>query len=369
MTLNGYAWDPADPGDGPYGKHWPVQVDTTAPTLSSLSATISGTSASVTVTTNERGGTLYWVRYNGGSVPSGAQVVAGLNGAGGAALSSGNFAVSNPGSLGPWSVSGTAGQTDTLAVVHKDRSGNISAVVTTPLAFAAFSEVWTSMNGTNFPRKSSALTGFQTTTRKMIAAITLSRSAAQLAVASSGGLMFANGSSDSVPTWTLGGTSKLQILQEKSDNTAFANVIVPPSTNMVADTHYLLLICFQSNGTSATLNGTMWNIATGVQLGGTGTTGAVSGDISLVFKNNYDIFKGAATYERFMLWDNPSIASPDATDATLRGYFMSGGALLDPATAAANIGTPLIDLHGSALAVASGATVTNNGSGGNFTMV
>jgi hypothetical protein len=203
----------------------------------------------------------------------------------------------------------------------------------------------------------------------MIAAITLSRSAAQLAVASSGGLMFANGSSDSVPTWTLGGTSKLQILQEKSDNTAFANVIVPPSTNMVADTHYLLLICFQSNGTSATLNGTMWNIATGVQLGGTGTTGAVSGDISLVFKNNYDIFKGAATYERFMLWDNPSIASPDATDATLRGYFMSGGALLDPATAAANIGTPLIDLHGSALAVASGATVTNNGSGGNFTMV
>jgi hypothetical protein len=137
---------------------------------------------------------------------------------------------------------------------------------------------------------------------------------------------------------------------------------------MVADTHYLLLICFQSNGTNATLNATLWNVATGAQLGGTGTTGSVAGDISLVFKNNYDIFKGPATYERFMLWDNPSIASPDATDATLRGYFMSGGALRDPAIAATNLGTPLVSLSGSALAVASGATVTNAGSGGNFVM-
>jgi hypothetical protein len=368
QTLNGYTWDPADPGVGPYGKHWPVQIDVTAPVLSSLSAPVTGTSASVTVTTNERAGTIYWVRYNGGTVPTGVQIVAGLDSAGNAALSSGTVSVTNPGTYGPWSVSGTSGQTDTLAVVHKDRSGNISTPVTASLAFASFSEVWTSMNGTNFPRKASALTGFQTTTRKVIAAITLSRSASQLTTLSSGGLIAANGSSDSVPTWTLGNTSKLQILQEKSDNTAFANVIVPPSTNMVADTHYLLLICFQSNGTNATLNATLWNVATGAQLGGTGTTGSVAGDISLVFKNNYDIFKGPATYERFMLWDNPSIASPDATDATLRGYFMSGGALRDPAIAATNLGTPLVSLSGSALAVASGATVTNAGSGGNFVM-
>jgi hypothetical protein len=303
-----------------------------------------------------------WGRYTPGTEPPadrGDLVLQGLDKDGNPALSSGSVGVPNPGVQLPFTVNGTAGETDTLAVVHRDRNLNVSAVVSASLVFEAFSPTWVAFDGVHFLRRALALTGFQPATKKVVFAITLKRSAAQLATTTSGGLMVANGSSDSVPTYTLGGTSKLQLIQETNANTAFANLVVPPATNMVADTEYLLLGTIYADGTNAIMKAAMFNIATGAQLGGTASTGLLA-DAAFTFKNNYDIFKGPATYERIMLWDNPGIAAPDATDATLRSYFISDGALLDPAVARDALGAPLIDPD-----LATGA---NRGSGGNFTM-
>lgn len=72
--------------------------DVTAPSLSSASATATGaTTASGSVSTDEGNGTLYWVVTTSSTAPSAAQVQAGQDATGAAAVDSGSQAVSGTG--------------------------------------------------------------------------------------------------------------------------------------------------------------------------------------------------------------------------------------------------------------------------------
>jgi hypothetical protein len=105
--------------------------DVTAPVLSSPVDTVTGsTTASLSVTTDEGNGTLYWVVSTSSSAPSAAQVKAGQMHTGAAAAASGNQAVSGTGAQ---SVSGGAtGLTAATAYyahfMHEDSSANQSSV-------------------------------------------------------------------------------------------------------------------------------------------------------------------------------------------------------------------------------------------------
>lgn len=80
----------------------------------------------------------------------------------------------------------------------------------------------------------------------------------------------------------------------------------------------------------------------------------------LTFANTtqFDIFKAAGSYERFILWDNARV---DITDAEVFQLFVDGGTLVDPAVAVASVGTSLISFYGARLNSGS-----NAGSGGDW---
>ena len=105
--------------------------DTTAPTLSSASVTSVGTTtATGNVTTNEGNGTLYSIVSTSATAPSAAQIQAGQNHTGAAAVWSGNQAVSSTGAK-TFSITGLTASTSYYAhFQHKDSAGNNSAVVT-----------------------------------------------------------------------------------------------------------------------------------------------------------------------------------------------------------------------------------------------
>jgi hypothetical protein len=107
-------------------------VDTTAPILSSASASGTGlTTASAGVSTNEGNGTLYVVVTESATQPTAAQIKAGDDHADADAAFADNAAVSATGAQTPFSVTGLTHTTDYWAhFMHEDAEGNQSAVVT-----------------------------------------------------------------------------------------------------------------------------------------------------------------------------------------------------------------------------------------------
>jgi hypothetical protein len=106
-----------------------LTADVTAPVISGISSvSTSGTTATVTLTTNTAEGGLFWVTYpTGGATPSAAQIVAGQNSAGAAAPASGASDVSASGTVTlPITFSSL---TDIVAVVHQDFGNNNSNVL------------------------------------------------------------------------------------------------------------------------------------------------------------------------------------------------------------------------------------------------
>ena len=105
--------------------------DTTAPTLTSASVTAVGTTTGTgNVTTNEANGTLYSIVSTSATAPSVAQIQAGQNHTGAAAVWSSNQAVSSTGAK-TFSITGlTVGTTYYTHFQHKDAANNNSTVVT-----------------------------------------------------------------------------------------------------------------------------------------------------------------------------------------------------------------------------------------------
>jgi hypothetical protein len=106
-----------------------LTADVTAPVISGISSvSTSGTTATVTLTTNTAEGGVFWVTYpTGGATPSAAQIVAGQNSAGAAAPASGALDVSASGTVTlPVTFSSL---TDIVAVFHQDFSNNNSNVL------------------------------------------------------------------------------------------------------------------------------------------------------------------------------------------------------------------------------------------------
>jgi hypothetical protein len=114
---------------GPIG----ASGDVTPPTLSGFSVEPDGEHAALlTVTTNEGNGTFYWVvQPDGLPAPSAAQIAAGLNGSGAAAVSSGSILVSSVDTFGGANPSGLISGTvyDAYGVQY-DAVGNASVVHT-----------------------------------------------------------------------------------------------------------------------------------------------------------------------------------------------------------------------------------------------
>lgn len=104
--------------------------DSTAPTLTSPLVTAVGpTTATGNVTTDEANGTLYSVVSTSVTAPSVAQIQAGQNASGAAAVWSGNQAVSSTGAKN-FSITGLANSTSYYAFFqHKDAANNNSSVV------------------------------------------------------------------------------------------------------------------------------------------------------------------------------------------------------------------------------------------------
>lgn len=105
--------------------------DTTAPTLTSPSVTaVATTTATGNVTTDEANGTLYSIVSTSATAPSVAQIQAGQNHTGAAAVWSSNQAVSSTGAK-TFSITGlTVGTTYYTHFQHKDAANNNSTVVT-----------------------------------------------------------------------------------------------------------------------------------------------------------------------------------------------------------------------------------------------
>lgn len=103
--------------------------DTTAPTLSSPTDTLSGAAnGSLSVTTNEGSGTLYWVVTQSATSPSAAQVIAGNNHLGAGADASGNQAVTATGAQNATATGLASGTTYYAHFVQVDAAENTSAV-------------------------------------------------------------------------------------------------------------------------------------------------------------------------------------------------------------------------------------------------
>lgn len=105
--------------------------DTTAPTLTSASVTaVATTTATGNVTTDEANGTLYSIVSTSATAPSAAQIQAGQDHTGAAAVWSGNQAVSSTGAK-TLSITGLTASTAYYAhFQHKDSANNNSSVVT-----------------------------------------------------------------------------------------------------------------------------------------------------------------------------------------------------------------------------------------------
>ena len=121
-----------------------VVIDTIAPTLSSAAGAQNGTNdtnAALSVTTNDSPGSLFWVVTASATPPTIAQVVAGQNDGGTAALANGLTPVSST-SLAATAFGLTTSGTRHAYFVHQDVAGNNSAV--------ASSGGWTQSPSTGF---------------------------------------------------------------------------------------------------------------------------------------------------------------------------------------------------------------------------
>lgn len=110
-----------------------LTADVTAPVISGISSTAVSVGAStVTLTTDAAEGGVFWVVYDsGGSTPSAAQILAGQNASGVAALASGALDVSATGTV-TVPVTGVA-STNVLAILHQDFGNNNSNILTRTL--------------------------------------------------------------------------------------------------------------------------------------------------------------------------------------------------------------------------------------------
>jgi hypothetical protein len=110
----------------------PAGGDVTAPTLSNpLAASVGTTTVTPTVTTDEANGTMYMVVVPDADVPSVAQIKAGQQSSGGAAIASDNDAISATGAHAFAQVTGlTASTAYELYFVHTDAATNDSSAST-----------------------------------------------------------------------------------------------------------------------------------------------------------------------------------------------------------------------------------------------
>jgi hypothetical protein len=110
-----------------------LTADVTAPVISSISSTtVSGGASTVTLTTDTAEGGVFWVVYaSGGSTPSAAQILAGQNSSGAAALASGALDVTATGTVSV-PITGAA-TSNVLAILHQDFSNNNSNILTRTL--------------------------------------------------------------------------------------------------------------------------------------------------------------------------------------------------------------------------------------------
>jgi hypothetical protein len=134
-----------------------VTIDATAPTLSSPTGTQTGqTTASLSVSTNEGNGTLYWVVDTSATPPSAAQVKAGQDNGGAAADDAGSQAVSTTGvqSITGGATGLTAATGYYAYYMHEDANGNQSSVAassqfTTAAGAVDLTYLGTDVSGTN----------------------------------------------------------------------------------------------------------------------------------------------------------------------------------------------------------------------------
>lgn len=109
-----------------------VPVDITAPSLSAVSASSSGNTATLTWATDEGNGTGYWVCTTAPTVPTEAQIIAGQDHSGAVAVASGAQSVSDPGAQVSQAVSGlSSGSSYFFHLLHRDASDNTSTRVST----------------------------------------------------------------------------------------------------------------------------------------------------------------------------------------------------------------------------------------------
>lgn len=110
-----------------------LTADVTAPVISGVSSTaVSAGASTVTLTTDTAEGGVFWVVYaSGGSTPSAAQILAGQNASGVAALASGALDVPATGTV-TVPVTGVA-STNVLAILHQDFGNNNSNILTRTL--------------------------------------------------------------------------------------------------------------------------------------------------------------------------------------------------------------------------------------------
>lgn len=107
-------------------------TDAQAPVLSGVGVALSGSTATLNWSSNEGDGTGYWVCSTSATVPAEAQIIAGNDHTGAPALASGMQAVSSAGSQAAQVVTGLSeGPTYFFHLLHRDGSGNISAVAST----------------------------------------------------------------------------------------------------------------------------------------------------------------------------------------------------------------------------------------------
>lgn len=101
-------------------------ADITAPVLSNEDSSVSGSSVTPAIDTNEDNGTLHARLYAAGSAPTGPQIIAGT---GGTVIASQNIAVSAVGPQTFGSFTSTPDADYVLAYAHEDAAGNVSAPV------------------------------------------------------------------------------------------------------------------------------------------------------------------------------------------------------------------------------------------------
>ncbi|MEM9433523.1 MAG: PKD domain-containing protein [Pseudomonadota bacterium] len=109
-----------------------VPADTQAPTLSGVAVGLSGSTATLSWSTDEGNGTAYWVCTTAATVPSINQIIAGQSHTGAAATSSGVQVVSIAGAQADQVVTGlAAGPSYFFHLLHRDANGNTSNISST----------------------------------------------------------------------------------------------------------------------------------------------------------------------------------------------------------------------------------------------